>query len=64
MDNKKFSAIPQPTEKLMTFSIGNLKFLDTAQFMPDSLDTLVEHLKTNDQDRYASFNNMKQHFNK
>jgi hypothetical protein len=27
----------------MTCSIGNLTFLDTAQFMPDSLDTLVEN---------------------
>ena len=42
-------------EKFMTFSIGNLKFLDTAQFMADSLDTLVENLKTNNQDRYDNF---------
>ena len=47
----------------MTFSIGNLKFLDTAQFMPESLEKLAENLKTNSQDKYENFKNMKQHFN-
>jgi hypothetical protein len=63
VDKKKISAIPQSTEKFMTFSIGNLKFLDTAQFMPDSLETLAENLKTNNEDRYDNFSNMKQHSN-
>ena len=36
VDKDKINAIPQSTEKFMTFSIGNLKFLGTAQFMPDS----------------------------
>ena len=62
VDKDKINAIPQSTEKFMTFSIGNLKFLDTAQFMPDSLETLAENLKTNSQDRYDNFKNMKQHF--
>jgi hypothetical protein len=64
VDKKKISAIPQSTQKFMTFSIGNLKFLDTAQFMPDRLETLEkENLKTNNEDRYDNFNSMKQHFN-
>jgi hypothetical protein len=50
VDEKKITAIPQSTEKFMTFSIGDLKFCDTAQFMPDSLDTLADKLKTNNQD--------------
>ena len=33
--------IPQSTEKIMTFSIGDLKLSGTAQFMASSLDTLV-----------------------
>jgi hypothetical protein len=63
VEKKEISAIPQSTEKFMTFSIGNIKFVDTAQFMPDSLETLADNLKTNTQDRYENFNNMKQHFN-
>ena len=47
----------------MTFSIGNLKFLDTVQFMASSLDTLVENLKTTkSQHKFDKFNNMKKHF--
>jgi hypothetical protein len=56
-------AIPQSVEKFMTFSIGDLKFCDSAQFMPDSLETLAENLKTTNQDRYQNFNCMKQNFN-
>jgi hypothetical protein len=47
----------------MTFSIGDLKFCDSAQFMPDSLETLAENLKTSNEDRYHNFNCMKQNFN-
>jgi hypothetical protein len=47
----------------MTFSIGDLKFLDTAQFMPSSLDTLIKNLKTKNLDKFEKFNSMKQHFN-
>jgi hypothetical protein len=61
--NDKISVIPQSTEKFMSFSVGNLNFLDTAQFMPDSLDTLVNNLKTESEDKFDNFKNMKQHFN-
>jgi hypothetical protein len=63
VDKDTITAIPQSTEKFMTFKIGDLKFCDTAQFMPDSLETLAENLKTNNQDRYQNFNCMKQNFN-
>ena len=42
IEKDKISVIPQSTEKFMSFSIGNLKFLVTAQLMPSSLETLVK----------------------
>ena len=59
---EKIHVIPQSTEKFMTFSIGDLKFLDTAQFMPSSLETLAKNLKTENADKFENFSNMKQHF--
>jgi hypothetical protein len=63
MDKDKIHVIPQSTEKFMSFSIGDFMFLDTAQFTPSSLDTLVNHLKTKHKDKLENFNSMKQHFN-
>ena len=63
VDKDTIHVIPQSTEKFMTFSIGDIKFLDTAQFMPSSLDTLVKNLKTKNKDNFEKFNSMKQHFN-
>jgi hypothetical protein len=63
VDKTKISVIPQSTEKVMTFSIGNLRFLDTTQLMPSSLDFLVNNLKTKNEDNFEKFKNMKQHFN-
>ena len=47
----------------MTFSIGNLKFIDSFQFMAFSLDKLTESLKMKTGDPYAKFKNMKAAFN-
>jgi hypothetical protein len=47
----------------MTFSIGDLNLLDTAQLMPSSLDTLVNNVETKNADKFEKLNNMKQHFN-
>jgi hypothetical protein len=47
----------------MAFTLGDLIFLDTAQFMPSSLDTLVNSLKTKNADNFEKFNNMEQHCN-
>ena len=46
VEKDKITVIPQSTEKYITFSISHIKFLDTAQLMPSSLDTLVGNLKT------------------
>ena len=48
----------------MTFSIGELKFIDSIQFMADSLEKLTESLKTPGSDPYSKFHNMKTNFTK
>ena len=40
----KVSCIAQTMEKYLTFSLGNLKFIDSLQFMSASLETLVGNL--------------------
>ena len=49
-------------KKFMSFGIGNLKFVDSLQFMASSLEKLVENLydKT---DKYNNFNHMKKYYN-
>ena len=47
----------------MTFSIGNLKFIDSFQFMAFSLDKLVKGLTAETGDPYAKFTFMKNFFN-
>ena len=47
----------------MTFSIGNLKFIDSYQFMNFRLEKLTESLKSKTGDPYAKFTNMKRFFN-
>ena len=44
LDIKKFSIIPNSYETIMSFGIGNLKFIDSLQFMASSLEKLVENL--------------------
>ena len=36
--------IPNSYEKIMSFDIGNLKFIDSIQFMASSWEKLVENL--------------------
>ncbi len=45
-DGESINAIPNSGEKFMTFSIGNLKFVDGFQFMTFSLEKLANSLKT------------------
>ena len=59
---EQITAIPNSGEKFMTFSIGNIKFIDSMQFMTDSLSNLVESLKTPGDNPYEKFHNMKSHF--
>ena len=46
----------------MTFSIGNLKFIDSFQFMGFSLEKLSNSLKMETGDPYAKFEFMKTFF--
>ena len=56
--NKQISVIANNSEKYMTFSIGNLKFIDSVQFLSASLDSLVNNLKSINLD---DFKHTKQH---
>ena len=56
---ERISAIPQSTEKFMTFSIGDLKFKDSMQFMAESLENLAKALKQNTGDEFEKYTNMK-----
>ncbi len=61
---ERIHAIPNSTEKFMTFSIGDLKFKDSMQFMAESLDNLAKALKqTTGVGEFVKYRNMKQHFN-
>ncbi len=58
-DGESKNAIPNSGDKFMTFSIGNLKFIDSFQFMTVSLETLVKSLTAETGDPYAKFTFMK-----
>ena len=48
----------------MTFSIGNLRFIGSVQFMALILEKLTDNLKMKTGDPYAKFSNMERFFNK
>ena len=54
-EGEKIDAIPNSGEKFMTFSIGNLKFIDSFQFMTFSLEKLASSLNSKAGDPYAKF---------
>ena len=54
----KLDAVPLSYEKLMSCTVGNLRFIDSFQFLASSLDTLVENLY-DDEDKYKHFHHMK-----
>ena len=43
----------------MTFGIGDVKFIDSFQFMASSLESLSDNLITKSTDKYEMFENMK-----
>jgi hypothetical protein len=47
--NDNISAIPNSFEKFMTIKIGNLKFIDSMQFLNTSLEKLTENLYVRNQ---------------
>ena len=46
-NRKEIKCIPQNMERYISFSLGNLRFLDSYQFLSSSLDCLTENLKAN-----------------
>ena len=56
--NRKIDGIPNSNEKFMSFSIGNLKFIDLMQFMQSSLKSLVNNLYDKE-DKNTYFTNEK-----
>ena len=45
--------IPASSEKFLSFQIGNLRFLDSLQFLTASLDTLVQSLAADGKDQFS-----------
>jgi hypothetical protein len=62
LSSDRFSVIPNSFEKYMSFTVKNLKFIDSYQFMSCSLEKLVENLYDKD-DKYKYFQFMKKYFN-
>jgi hypothetical protein len=56
-----FRVIPSNTEKYISITVDNITFLDSLQFLPHSLDSLVESLK---KDADKAFDIMHQCFSK
>ena len=42
--NRKIDGIPNSNEQFLCFSIGDLRIIDSMQFMQSSLETLVHNL--------------------
>ena len=61
LGNKQIKAIPNSNEKFMSFSIGDLRFIDSFAFMASSLDSLVNILY-DDKDKFINFTCMKNMF--
>ena len=46
--NRNIRSIPKNYEKFMSFKIGELKFIDSSQFMSSSIEKLTEHSYENE----------------
>lgn len=55
--DKKITCIPNNMEKYISFSVGNLRFLDSFQFMSESLGTLVDNLAADGLTYFHQFRN-------
>ena len=55
------SAIPNRSEKFMSISIGYLRLIDSMQFMPCSVEKLVENLYDK-KDKFKNVKHMKKSF--
>ena len=54
LKDKKINCIPNNTEKYISFSIDNLDFIDSLQFMNASLEKLVSNLAKNGVDKFPT----------
>lgn len=54
--NHRIKCIPQTIEKYISFSIGNLRFIDSLGFLPSSLETLVDNLSQGSTQPFKHFN--------
>lgn len=61
INDKRITCIPNNMEKYISFSLGNLQFIDSCQFLNASLEQLVNNLK--ESENLCKFSVMKQHFN-
>ena len=49
----RLSCIPQTSERYVSFTLGDLRFLDSFQFLPSSLESLVDNLKQDGVDAFS-----------
>ena len=54
-DGREITCIPNNTDKYISFSLGQLRFIDSAQFMLSSLDKLVKACDQGDMRITAEF---------
>ena len=59
LKDKKISCIPNNMEKYISFSLDNLRIINSVQFLNESLDTLVNNLAKQGGSR---FKNLSKHF--
>ncbi|KAK3731226.1 hypothetical protein QZH41_004694 [Actinostola sp. cb2023] len=52
LKSEKISCIPNNTEKYISFSVGNLVFIDSLQFLNSSLERLVDNLSKEGTDQF------------
>jgi len=51
-EERDFRVIATNSEKFISVQIGNLRILDSCQFLPGSLESLVENLKKDDEKKF------------
>ena len=61
--NRKIDGIPNSNEKFMSFSIGNLKFIESMRIMLSSLESLVNNMYDK-QYKYKHFTHMQKFYPK
>ena len=62
LGNKRIGGIPTSFEKFMSVTIGDIRFIDSLQFMASSLEKLVENLY-DEKDKFKNFTHMKKFYN-